>query len=79
MFPPTFSSYETFGKHRNPDEIREMEWQKQVMETRAYRYGDPVNLKEKIQVEAPRVKKETFQVRKLKFAFALLRSILFTN
>jgi hypothetical protein len=45
MFPNTISSQEAYGKHRNADEIRQMERQNQILQARSYNYGDPVNSK----------------------------------
>jgi hypothetical protein len=38
-----FSFSEVHGKHRSPEEIGRIEQQNQIMEARAYHYGDPVN------------------------------------
>jgi hypothetical protein len=47
MFPNSFSFHEAHGKHRNQEEIREIERQNQRLAARSYRYGDPVNRREK--------------------------------
>jgi len=77
MFTPVFSAHEAYAKHRNPDEIKEMERQKQVLGARAYRYGDPVNRNEHEQVKAPSVQTEKHKANKMQNAFAMLRSFLF--
>jgi hypothetical protein len=41
MYPYNLSSQETYGKHRNPDEIHQMERQNQILQARSYKYGDP--------------------------------------
>lgn len=43
MQPTPFSSSEVYAKHRNPEEIHNMERRNQEAERRAYQYGDPVN------------------------------------
>jgi len=73
MSASTFSFHETYGKHRNPDEIREMERQKQVLQARVYHYGDPVNARDKLQREATHGQKETLQTKLPKNVFAMLR------
>jgi hypothetical protein len=47
MLPNSFSFHEAHGKHRNKEEIREIERQNQRMTARSYKYGDPVNSREK--------------------------------
>jgi hypothetical protein len=55
MLPPSFSLHEIYSKHRNPDEIREIERQNRVAEARAYEFGDPVNTQEQFAPEQPAV------------------------
>jgi hypothetical protein len=45
MLPPSVSTHEVYGKHRNPEEIQNMDRMNQELELRAYQYGDPVNEK----------------------------------
>jgi hypothetical protein len=47
MFPNSFSFHEAHGKHRNQEEIRDMERQNQRLAARSYQYGDPVNRRKK--------------------------------
>jgi hypothetical protein len=45
MYPHNISSQEAYGKHRNSEEIRQMESRTQILNARSYKYGDPVNSK----------------------------------
>jgi len=77
MYPTSFSFLETYTKHRNPDEIREMERRDQVQLARAYRYGDPVNTKEQEKGERANHHRESRLNRKPNHVYAFLRSLLF--
>jgi hypothetical protein len=74
MLPPSFSFHEAYGKHRNPDEIRDMERQNQMLEARSYQYGDPVNTNQTFPPQEPEVK-ETVPARKRRLAVLVLRFI----
>jgi hypothetical protein len=49
--PP--SSQEVYGKHRSQDDIKAIERQNRVLEARSFRYGDPVNSRDKSRDESP--------------------------
>jgi hypothetical protein len=76
MLPPTFSSHETYGKHRNPDEIRAMERQTRALEAREYRYGTPVNSRPEQNADSPRAMNELSYERR-KNPFFVLRLVRF--
>jgi hypothetical protein len=38
---PSYS--EVYGKHRNADELRQIERQNRALEAQSFQYGDPVN------------------------------------
>lgn len=79
MYPQPISSQEVYGKHRNADDIREIERQNQVLEARSYRYGDPVNQKAEND-EKPaksRLPNETFRQRRYNELSLLTRVIFF--
>ena len=77
MYPTSFSSLETYAKHRNPDEIKDMERRDQVQLARAYQYGDPVNIKEQKKGERANRRREANLNRKPNYVYAFLRSLLF--
>jgi hypothetical protein len=78
MLPPSFSFHETYGKHRNPEEIRGMERKNQELEIRAYQYGDPVNTNEQFPVDQPEVPEATVRARKpRRLAHLVLRFVNF--
>lgn len=77
MYPTSFSCLETYAKHRNPDEIRDIERQTQVQLVRAYRYGDPVNTQEQQKDERANMRRETKLNHKPNQVYAFLRSLLF--
>jgi hypothetical protein len=76
MLPPSFSFLEAYGKHRNPDEIQDMERKNQMLEARSYQYGDPVNTNQPFPPQEPEVK-ETVPARKRRLAKLVLRFIHF--
>lgn len=63
MLPPTFSSHETYGKHRSPDDISRMERQTRELQAREYRYGTPINSKQNREMESPRAQNEPAYAR----------------
>jgi hypothetical protein len=69
MFPPNFSSHETYAKHRNPEEITRIEKQNRDLAARHYKYGDPINSKSKAQKPAEPV--ISLPVRGARHAFPL--------
>lgn len=77
MYPTSFSYLETYAKHRNPDEIREIAQRDQVQLVRAYHYGDPVNTKVQVKGEQANQRRETKLNRKPNHVYAFLRSLLF--
>lgn len=79
MIPQSFSFYEAHGKHRSPDEIREIERQNQILEAQSYRYGDPVNSAERPVVDSPAVweKKQYASQRKFNNVFFIFRPFTF--
>jgi hypothetical protein len=67
MYPLNVSSQEAYGKHRNLEEIRQMERQNQILQARSYEYGDPINSKgeyDETQTKSG-ISKETLQPRRL--------------
>jgi hypothetical protein len=77
MFPPTFSFHETYGKRDHPEELSAIEQKNRVLETRRYRYGDPVNSKLDFNGGSPRSKDETIQERKPGSVFPVLHFLRF--
>jgi hypothetical protein len=79
MLPNSFSFYEAYGKHRNPDEIREIERQNRTMEARNEMYGDPVNKVERPELNSPEnwEKKHFAQQRRTNNGFILFRPFTF--
>jgi hypothetical protein len=76
MLPPSFSSHEIYSKHRNPEEIQEIERQNRIAETRAYQYGDPVNSSEQYSPE-PSPVEQPLPKRKPRLAVLILRFVNF--
>jgi hypothetical protein len=77
MFPPTFSFHETYGKRDHPDELKAIEQKNRVLESRRYRYGDPVNTGADKPGESPRSSNEAQQERKPNNVFPVLRFLRF--
>ena len=71
MFPPNFSSHEIYSKHRNSEEIANIENQNRELAARNYQYGDPVLVKRKAHHPADPV--ITLPVRGARYAFPLAR------
>jgi hypothetical protein len=72
MFPPTLSSHEIYGKHRNPEEIREIERQERILKTRTYLYGDPVNTPVQPDADAGGNWHAPYHVRKPRYVLSIL-------
>jgi hypothetical protein len=78
MLPPSFSFHEAYGKHRSPDEMREMDQKNQQLEIRAYQYGDPVNTNEQFPTTEPMLQEEKVRVSKpRRLAWLVLRFVNF--
>lgn len=79
MIPQSFSFYEAHGKHRSPEEISQINRQNQILENRAYQYGDPVYSKGKPHEESPAntAKPDYIPQRRYNSVFLLFRPISF--